>query len=328
MRRRDLMLILGGTVVGQLRVARAEQKAARVIGWLSGGLPGPNAPFAAAFRQGLSDTGYVEGQNLAIEYRWAEGRYDQLPALAADLVGHKVDLIAAVGGDPTISAATNAAPTTPIVFFTGGDPVGAGYVASFARPGGNITGVSVQIGELTAKRLELVSELVPQARMIALLMNPTQGRENSLWMPGIQQAGRAKGMQLSILQASTEAEIDAALASLASLHADALVVGGDAFFNSRAEQIAKLASRYAVPAIFPTHAYIAAGGLISYGASFAVALRQVGVYAGKILKGAKPADLPVEQPTKFELVVNLKTAKALGLTVPQSILARADDVIE
>jgi putative ABC transport system substrate-binding protein len=298
-----------------------------VIGFLGIGSPGPVAPSVAALRQGLSETGYVEGQNVAIEFRWAEGSYDRLPALAADLVGRKVDLIATGGGNVSALAAKNATSTIPIVFVSGGDPVGAGLVASLGRPGGNLTGFSNIAAGLRLKRIELLSELVPQARVIAVLVNPT----NLPNEPGIQEAqeaARAKGVQLQILKASTESEIDAAFASLAQLHTGALVIGGEPFFASRREQLVALASRHAVPAIYDWREFVAAGGLISYGTSLPAVFRQAGIYAGKILKGAKPADLPIQQPTTFELVINLKTAKALGLTVPQSLLVRADEVIE
>ena len=290
-----------------------------VIGFLGSGSPGPSAPFTAAFRQGLAETGFVEGQNVAIEYRWAEGHYDRLPALAAELVGRKVDVIAA-GGPPPALAAKGATSTIPIVFSSGDDPVATGLVASLARPGGNVTGISFLNVELHPKRLELLAEMAPQARVIALLVNPTNSNAERV-VQELQEAARAKGVQLPILKASSESEIDAAFATLVQLHAAALVVSADPFFNSRREQLVALASRHAIPAIYGFREFAASGGLISYGASITAASRQVGTYAGKILKGAKPADLPVVQPTKFELVINLKTAKALGLTVP--IVARA-----
>ena len=256
-----------------------------------------------------------------------EGRYDRLLALAADLVDRKVDVIAAVEGPPALLAASHASATIPIVFLTGSDPVADGLVASFARPGGNLTGVSIQMSELGPKRLELLSELVPQARVIALLVNPSNPNVAPR-MSGFQEAARAKGVQLAILKANSEGEIDAAFATLADRHADALVIGGDAFFTSRREQLVALASHYAVPAIDRFPEFAISGGLISYGPNLAAAYRWVGIYAGRVLKGTKPADLPIERPTKFELIINLKTAKALGLTVPQSLLARADEVIE
>jgi putative ABC transport system substrate-binding protein len=323
MRRRELLLLLGGAMTAT-RALRAQQKAMPVIGFLHAGSPGQSAANVAGFHQGLSETGYVEGQNLAIEYRWAEGRYERLPALAADLVDRNVDLIAALGGTPSALAAKTATSTIPIVFSVG-DPVERGLVTSLARPGGNLTGVGSL--ELTPKRLELLSELVSQANVIALLVNPNNATAEPI-IRDVQEAARVKGVELQVLKASTESEIDAAFATLVRLHARALVLPSDAFFNSRREQLLALAARYAVPAIYDWRDYAAAGGLVSYGMSLTGSFRQVGVYAGRILKGAKPADLPVEQPTKFELVVNLKTAKALGLTVPQSILARADEVIE
>jgi ABC-type uncharacterized transport system substrate-binding protein len=298
-----------------------------VIGFLGSTSPDPYASFVAAFRQGLNETGYVEGQNVAIEYRWAEGRYDVLPALAADLVGRKVDLIAASGGNVSAVAAKNATSTIPIVFATGGDPVGEGLVASLARPGGNVTGVTFMFAELTPKRLELLSELVPQARAIALLTNPNSPGTERMTQDVLEGA-RVRGMQLPILKASTETEIDAAFASLRQLRAGALLVGADPFFFSRREQLVALASGYAVPAIYQYPEFAASGGLIAYGSSVTAAYRRIGIYASRILKGAKPADLPIEQPTTFELVVNLNTANALGLTVPPSILARATEVIE
>jgi putative tryptophan/tyrosine transport system substrate-binding protein len=340
MRRRELMLLMGGAMTAA-RAACAQQKAMPVIGYLSPGSPGPlapslaSAPFLAAFHQGLKETGYVEGENVAIEYRWAEGRYDRLPALAADLVGRKVDVIVA-GSTTSALPAKNATSTIPIVSVLGSDPVEYGLVASFARPGGNLTGISFMATELMPKRLELLSELVPQVRVIALLVNPNFGAAaervmrdvQERVMRDVQEAARDKGVQLHILKAGTEGEIDTAFSTLVQLHAGALLVAADSFFNSRREQLVALASRHAVPAIYQLREFAAAGGLISYGTSLTAVYRQIGIYAGKILKGAKPADLPVEQPTTFELVINLKTAKALGLTVPQSVLARADAVIE
>jgi putative ABC transport system substrate-binding protein len=264
---------------------------------------------------------------VTIEYRWADGRYDRLPALAADLVGRKVDLIATSGGPSAAQAAKSATATIPITFVVGTDPVGLGLVSSLARPGGNVTGVSMLTTELNAKRFELLAELVPQAKVIALLVNPSYpGAERII--QEVQQAARATGVQLDTLKAATAGEIDAAFASLVQRHADALVIGNDGFFDSRREQFVALTGRHAVPAIYQGREFPASGGLISYGTSLKGVYRQHGNYAGKILKGAKPADLPVQQPTTFELVINLKTAKALGLTVPQALLARSDEVIE
>jgi putative ABC transport system substrate-binding protein len=327
MNRRAFLALAGGAAIAWPLASRAQQKAMPVIGFLHAGSSGPSAPFVAAFRQGLSETGFVEGQNVKIEFRWAEGHYDRLPAMAADLVARNVAAIATLSGTPTALIAKTATSTIPIVFFTGGDPVVEGLVASFARPGGNLTGIAVQTGELTAKRLELISELVPQAKVIALLVNPTNvSAERTI--KEVEDAAHAKGLQLAILKASAEGEVDAAFEILADLHVGAMVVGSDAFFTNQRDQLVALASRYAVPAIHPTGLFAAAGGLISYGPSFAAGSRQAGGFAGRILNGDRPADLPVQQPTKFDLVINLKTAAALGLTVPQSILARADEVIE
>ena len=305
--------------------AWAQQKAMPVIGWLSAGPPSMSAAVVVALRQGLSETGYVEGQNLAIEYRWAKGRYEQLPALAADLVGRKVDVIAALS-TPSALAAKNATSTIPIVFAVA-DAVASGFVAGLARPGGNLTGVSILIVELLPKRLELLTELVPQARVIALLVNPNNPNTEPM-IREVQEAARAKGVRLNILKAGASEELETAFVTLVQLQAGGLVVGADPFFSSRRAQLVALAASHAVPAIYEYREFVDTGGLISYGPSIKGASREIGIYAGKILKGAKPADLPVEQPTTLELVVNLNTAKALGLTVPPSILARADEVIE
>ena len=321
------MLLLVGGAMTAASALRAQQKAMPAIGFLNPTSPGSLAPFVAAFRQGLSEAGYVEGQNVTIEYRWAEGRTDRLPALAADLVSRKVDVIASTGGNAPALAAKSATSTIPIVFVIGRDPVVDGLVASLARPGGNLTGFTLLGGELTSKRLELLSELVPQARMIALLVNPNYP-EADLTVSDTQNAAQAKGAQLHILKAGTESEIDTAFSALAEVQAEALLVSGNPLFDTQREQLVALASRRAVPAIYSEREFAAAGGLISYGTSRIAAYRQAGIYAGRILKGAKPADLPVQQPTTFELVVNLKTAKALSLAIPPSILARADEVIE
>jgi putative ABC transport system substrate-binding protein len=295
-----------------------------VIGFLGVGSPGSQAALVAAFREGLSEAGYIEGQNVTTEYRWAEGHSDRLPALAADLVGRKVDVIAAMAGTPPAVAAKGATSTIPIVF-SGGDPVERGPVASLARPGGNLTGVSSL--DLSPKRLEMLSELVPGAKSIALLVNPNNPFAE-ITTTHAQEAARTKGVQLHVLKGSTETEIDTAFATLAQTHVDGLIQPSDALFNSRLDNLVALASRYAVPTIYDWREYPAAGGLISYGPSLTGIFRQLGIYAGKILNSAKPADLPVQQPTTFELVVNLKTAKALGITVPQLLLATADEVIE
>jgi putative tryptophan/tyrosine transport system substrate-binding protein len=324
MNRRELVLLLGGAMTAA-RALRAQQKKMPVIGFLGVSSPGPAA--LAVFRESLRETGFVEGQNVAIDYRWAEGRYDRLPALAADLVGRKVDVIVARGGSAGALAAKAATSTIPVVFTVGADPVKLGLVASLGRPGGNLTGTSILLGKLILKRLELLFELVPSAGEIALLMNPNNPNVERQ-MQEVQEAARAKGRQLHTLRASSEGEIDAAFASLVQSHAGALIVSNDPFFTSRRDQLVAAAARYAVPAIYDLREFASAGGLISYGPSLTADYRQIGIYAGKILNGARPADLPVEQPTRFELVVNLKTAKTLGLTVPPSILARADEVIE
>ncbi|MGB9645118.1 MAG: ABC transporter substrate-binding protein [Stellaceae bacterium] len=327
MKRRDLLVLLGSVVISWPGAARAQQRAMPVVGLLSSFSRGPNPLGSGPVAQGLSEIGYVDGQNLAFEYRWAESDYDRLPALAADLVSRKVDVIVTAGGTPPALAAKSATSAIPIVFTAVSDPVGSGLVASLARPGGNLTGFSNIAAQLMPKLLELISEAVPRAGMIALLVNPNNATAEPV-IRDVQEAARAKGVKLAVLKAGAGGEIDAAFASLAQMQAGALVVDADSFVSSRRGQLVALASRHAVPAVYAHRAFVAAGGLISYGIDDAAVLRQAGIYAGRILKGAKPADLPVQEPTKFELVVNLKTAKALGLTVPQSILARADEVIE
>jgi len=324
MKRRELVLALGVAMM-VARGTYAQQKPMPVIGYLNGTSPAANAESLAAFRKGLGEAGYDEGRNVAIEYRWAEFHYDRLAALAADLVGRKVDVIAACGGAGEALSAQSATSTIPIVFTVGADPVETGLVASLAQPGGNLTGAAILNVELGQKRVELISELVPQARVIGYLINPN----NSAIGPNIastREAAGVRGLRLEILKASTDGEIDAIFATLVQ-RVDALLVG-DPLFNSRREQIVALALRYRVPTIYNWRKYVADGGLISYGVTFTAAYHLAGDYVGRILKGAKPADLPVQQPTTFELVVNLKTAKALGLTVPPAILARADEVIE
>jgi putative tryptophan/tyrosine transport system substrate-binding protein len=326
MRRREVITLLGGAVASPIISARAEQRVQPVLGFFHFGSRDLFTFQATAFGQGLKEAGYIEGQNVAIEYRWAEGRYDRLPPLAADLVGRKVDLIAAFG-PPCATAAKNATSTIPIVFTVGSDPVWDGLVTSLSRPSGNLTGISMLAVQLVPKRLELVSELVPQARTFALLVNSNNGYSERM-IRDVEDIGRAKGMPLSILKASTESEIDAAFAALGDPRMDALVIGDDPFFTARREQLVALASRYAVPATYQFREFAVAGGLASYGPSLKTASRDAGLYAGKILRGAKPSDLPVAQPTQFELVINLKTAKALGIDVPATLLARADEVIE
>jgi putative tryptophan/tyrosine transport system substrate-binding protein len=328
MRRREFVRLLGGAAAAWPFAARAQQKRMPVIGYLSTAVPDRTTPTTAAFHQGLRDAGYVEGQNVAIEYRWAQAHYDRLPALAADLVAGKVDVIAVSGGgDVASGAAKNATSTIPIVFIGGGDPVASGLVASLARPGGNLTGISFIAVELAPKRLELVSELVPQVKVVALLVNPNGPNADAL-AKDMREAARAKGLQLHVLEAGAEGEFEPAFASLSRHQVGALVVAADPFLGSRHEQLVALAARHAIPAIYAFREHAADGGLMSYGPSLTGTFRQAGAYVGRILAGAKPADLPVQQPTRFELVVNLKTAKALGLTVPQSLFARADEIIE
>jgi putative ABC transport system substrate-binding protein len=326
MNRREFLLLLG-SAMAVVRPLLAQQKAMPVIGYFAFGTADTAAPLVAAFRQGLSETGYLDGKNVTIEIRAAGGDYGRLLALAADLVARKVDLIAALGGLPAAIAAKNATSTIPIVFAVGVDAVGSGLVASLARPGGNLTGVSDLTGELMPKRLELMSELLPQAGAIGLLVNPNNPiAERTVSVA--QEAARAKGVQIEILKAGSENEADTALATLVQRHPGAGLVQGTLLFGRGPDWLVALAARHAVPAIYFSRGYVADGGLISYGPSFPDVARRVGIYAAKILKGAKPAELPVEQPTRFELIVNLKTAQTLGLTIPPSILARADEVVE
>ena len=326
MRRREFITLMGGSMAAWPRAAHAQQPAMPVIGFLHGASPEAYAPMMTAFRQGLKEAGYVEGHNVAIEYRWAEGHYDRLPALAADLVRRQVAEIVTVG-TPAALAAKAASSTIPIVILVGIDPVQIGLVASLNRPGGNVTGLAVLTVEVAAKRLEVLHELLRTSAAVALLVNPN----NPLTEPetkGVRDAARSLGLQLHVLDASTEGEIDAAFGKLIELRAGGLLVSVDAFLINQRDQIVALAARHAVPAIYGVREFAAAGGLMSYGTDLADAYRQVGIYAGKILKGAKPADLPVQQVARVEFVINLKTAKTLGLTFPITLLGRADEVIE
>jgi putative tryptophan/tyrosine transport system substrate-binding protein len=327
MRRREFITLLGGATVAWPVAARAQQ-AMPVIGFLSITFAGEQPQWLAAFRKGLSETDYIEGHNVSIEYRWAEGQYNRLPELAADLIHHHVSVIVTPLSAPAALAAKAATTTTPIVFSVGDDPVKLGLVASLARPDGNATGVNFFSTELSAKRLGLLRELLPKAARIGVLVNPTNVETTERAMKDINAAAGALGLQIQVLNASNGDEIDSAFTTLVSDRADALLVGPDAFFASRRVQIAILAARHMVPAIYTIREYAEAGGLISYGTDVTDSLRQQGVYVGRILKGAKPTDLPVVQSTKFELVINLRTAKALGLTVPPTLLAHADGVIE
>ena len=324
MKRRDFITLLGGTAAWPL-AAGAQQPTTPVVGFLSSRSAEDSARSVAAFRQALAAAGYVEGRNVTIEFRWAEGQYDRLPALAAELVGRRVDVLVAVGGNQAPRAAKAATSTIPIVFGTGEDPVKESLVPSINRPGANMTGATFFTSLLGAKRLGLLRELVPKAEVIALLINQNSSQGQA---KDVQEAARDLGQRVVVLNGGSDADIDAAFASLAQHQAGALLVGADPFFNVRRDRLIALAARHAVPAIYQFRDYPLAGGLMSYGASISDLYQQVGVYVGRILKGDKPADLPVMQPTKFELVINLKTAKALGLTVPGKLLALADEVIE
>jgi putative tryptophan/tyrosine transport system substrate-binding protein len=329
MRRRKFITLLGGTAAAWPLAARAQQPAMPVIGFLDPrSLHYTLADQQRAFRQGLKDAGYVEGESVVIEYRWAEGQIDRLPALAAELVRRRVAVITTGGGPAAALAAKAATTTIPIVFVVGEDPVKLGLVASLARPGGNLTGINLVIGELTAKRLGLLRELVPGAARVAVLVNPANTANAETTLRDVEPAARAMGLQIQILKASTSREIEAAFATFVGERPDALFVGNDAFLISRRVQLVHLATRHAIPATYTARDFAEVGGLMSYGSNITDAYRQIGVYAGRILKGAKPAELPVVQSTKFELVINLPTARMLGLTVPDKLLAAADEVIE
>jgi putative tryptophan/tyrosine transport system substrate-binding protein len=326
-RRRDFITLLGGAATWPL-AAHAQQPAMQVIGFLSGRSPYESATVVRAFGQGLGETGYFESKNVIIEYRWAEGRYDRLAALAAELVSRQVAVIAAVGGPNSGQAAKAATATIPIVFISGGDPVREGLVASMNRPGGNVTGVSPLLPAMEGKRFGLLREMIPNAALIAVLLNPASRDNFNHQMNDVQRAARAVGQQLLVLSASSEEEIEVAFATAAERRASGLLVGADPFMLSRRERLVALAAHYAIPTIYEVGEYATAGGLMSYGISLANAYRQAGFYVGRVLKGEKPGDLPVLQPTKFDFVINLKTAKALGLTIPPGLLSIADAVIE
>ena len=325
MKRREFITLLGGAALTWPLAARGQQAVMPVIGFLDAASAAERTDFMPAFRQGLAEAGYVEGQNVTIEYRWAEGRFDRLPELATDLVRRRASVIATPATTAAALAAKAATTTIPIVFGVGGDPVQLGLVTSLNRPGSNATGVNFFTIELMAKRMQLLRELVPGAKRVAVLVNPTD-RSNESALRDVEMA--AIGQQVLAFEAATGREIDAAFASLEREKVDALFVAGGAFFAARRVQLAVLATRYAVPASYGQRSYVEAGGLMSYGPNLADTWRQVGLYTARILKGAKPADLPVIQPTKFELVINLNTARALGLEVPPTLLARADEVIE
>jgi len=299
-----------------------------VVGFLHSASPGPFVPHVAAFRRGLSESGYVEGQNVTIEYRWAEGHFDRFPELVADLIRHRVSVIAAPGHTGAVLAAKAATATIPIIFSVPDNPVKFGLVASLARPGGNATGINYLVAELAAKRLGLLHELVPRAARVAVLINPANTATAEVTVRDLEAAARTIGLQIQIVNASTNGEIDAAFEKFARDRADALFVGPDPFFGSRRNQLVTLAARHAIPAAYSLRDYVDAGGLMSYGTSLLDAFRQVGVYTGRVLKGTKPADLPVQQSVKFEFIINLKTAKALGVEISPNLLSITDEVIE
>ena len=328
MRRREFITLVGGASLGWPLAARAQQGTLPVVAFINAGSADSSAARAAAFRNGLNETSYVEGQNVTVEYHWLEGRYDRLPALAADLVRRQVAVIAAPASTPAALAAKAATATIPIVFSVGEDPVRLGLVASLARPGGNVTGVNLLTTEVTAKELRLLHDVVPKAVRIAVLVNPANAATAEPTLRDVQEAAPAIGLEIQILNATTIGEIDAAFASLARERPDALFVGPDGFFGSRRVQLVTLTAVNKIPATYWDRDIVAAGGLMSYGTDLEDAFRQVGVYTGKILKGAKPADLPVQQLTKFEFAINLQTARALGIEVRPDVLSIADEVIE
>jgi putative tryptophan/tyrosine transport system substrate-binding protein len=327
MKRREFITLIGGAAATWPPAARAQQGKMPVIGILASVSPAPYAPFIAAIKEGLRQTGYVEGRNVAIEYRWAEGQYDRLPQLASELVESGVAVMILVGGGATTAAAKAATATIPIVVVMGDDPVKTGAVAALNRPGGNVTGVSLLSVAMEAKRLQLLRELAPNVSVIAIVLNPNNPQADEQ-LQELQDAGHALGVQVEPFKAGSPSEIDTAFLNLVERRAGALLMAADAFFNTRREQFIVLSARHALPAIFPYREFPAAGGLMSYGTSLADAYRQEGIYAGRILKGEKPAEMPVQQAVKIELVINLQTAKSLGLTIPLALLGRADEVIE
>jgi putative ABC transport system substrate-binding protein len=327
MRRRDFMRLLGAGAAAWPLAARAQQPAVPVIGWLSARSPADTVPLVAAFHRGLGEHGFVEGRNVTVEYRWALGQYDRLPALAAELVRRPVAVLASTGGEPAALAAKAATSTIPIVFAIGGDPVKAGLAASYNRPGGNATGISLLTNLLEPKRLGLLRELVPSATTIGVLLNPSFPPSEGQ-LADVQAAARAASLQIHVLRANTDGEIDAAFETVGQQRIGAVAVAASPFFDTRRDKLVALAAHHAVPTMYHFREFVAAGGLISYGLSFPDAYRQVGVYCGQILKGARPADLPVLQATKFEFVINLKTARALGVAISDNLLSLANEVIE
>jgi putative ABC transport system substrate-binding protein len=326
-RRRAFITLLGGAAVGWPLAARAQQPAMPVVGFMSSASAAPFAHLVAAFRDGLKAIGFVEGQNVAIDFRWADGQYDRLPMIAAELVRREVAVIVATGGANAVLPAMAATTTIPIVFSTGGDPIALGIMRSLNRPIGNATGVYLFAADMEAKRLGLLRDLVPTAALIGVLLNPNNANAETQ-SKDVQEAARAIGQKIQIVHAGTEAALGTAFATSAKMRADALLVGGDPFFNNRRNLLVLLATRHGIPAMYDQREFVQAGGLMSYGTSLSDAYRQIGIYTGRILRGEKPADLPVVQPTKFELLINLNAANALGLEVPPTLLARADEVIE